>query len=439
MNKAYSIAFISAFLLLFASFGSALSSQEAINFATKQNNLLYSGEKAEVFPNVRVKSMGKHYWVITVLNGDTLAGFVPVLDDKNPSIPGSQVVRRELLKTAFVLRYQRELNEASSQQGIWIFDAQNVKFFSDLSQDLKDERVDLTTVKTSLEDFPRMQNLVDDLFDQLDSLYPKAKDVSDSLLGTASFESSFVAEPDTNRLKKFEKQFQDSFDLVKDLDQERAAYLSDLDALRQAIALTDLPIETKQGLNNLANVPNSLQQFGSKVALTIDLEESLGQVFDNASANLDTLASGLSTRESRNKAYQKLYGGDSEILEETGYGSLNLLMGLLLSEEYFFDWKNQEDLMDAKENWEKAESFYESGSFAQAEQFSARAKNPAVNTYKLGLEEEEPVFDTDLLFGGVVLLIVAVIIIYAVRNRAKLSALVSGSGEEEVELNEWDR
>ena len=429
-----------AFFLLFSSCVAALSSQEALNFATNQNNLLYPGEGVEVFPNVRIKDSGKHYWVITVLNQDTLAGFIPVLDDKNPILPVSQVARRELLKTNYVLRYQRKLNESSAQQGLWIFDAQNIKFFSDLSQDLKNEKVDLTTVKTSLGDFPNLQNDVDGLSDMLDGMRPLAGKISDSLLDAVSFENDFVANPDTNKLKKFEGMFQDSFDLIKDFEQERLTYLADLDGLRQAIALTNLPIETKQGLNNLANVPNSMQQFGSKVTLTIDLEESLIEIFDNASANVDTLDSGLLTREKRNKAYQKLFGRDSEILEETGQNSLSQLMDVLLSDDYYFSWKNQNDLQRAKEDWEKANAFYNSGSFTQAEQFAAKAKNPAISTYALGLEEEKPAFDSDLLFGGVVLLIVAVIIIYALKNKEKLLELVSGTKEEEeVELNDWEK
>lgn len=412
----------------------AISAQEAVDFATKKNNFLYSGETVEIYPNVRISDRGRDYWVITVLSSDSLACFVPVRDSSSPVLADSAIARRELIKTNYVLRYERELAEASAQQGVWLFDAQNVKFFSDLEQDLKNERVDLTTIWTSLDGYPALQSDVESLISGLDGMYPVAGGISDQLLDATSFESSFVAEPDTNKLNDFEHEFLDSFALISDLEQKRSSYLADLDALRQSIALTGLALETKQGLNSLANVPSRFQQFGSKVSLAVNLEEKISLIFDNASVNADSLVLDLATREKRNVAFQALFGQDAEVLEETGQGSLEQLVNVLLSDDYFFLWENQGDLGNAKEYWEKAKAFYDSGSFQQAEQYAKKAKTSALRVYAAGLKDQEPVFDTDLLFSGIVLLIVAVIIIYAVRNRDKLSSLVSGSGDEEVEF-----
>ena len=423
-------------LLILCSQAFAISAQDALNFATKQNNFLYSNESVEIFPNVRIENKNKDYWVITVLNGNTLTGFIPVYD-KTSSLPDSEIAKRELIKTAYVLRNEKQLAENSSRQGLWLFDASNVKFFSDLSQDLKNEKIDLTTIKTSLVDFPLLQDEVDDLVDQLDEMWPLADDLSRSLLETSSFESDFFVNPDTNALKDLEDHFEDSFKLMAELEAERSKYLADLDSLRQAIALTDLPLETKQGLNSLANVPTSLQQFGSKTILAVDLEEKLKAIFNGAAANVDSLVLDLSTRVRRNNAMQALYGTDNELLEKTGQASLEQLMTLLLNEDYFFIWNNQGDLANAKEDWDKAKGFYEAGSFEQSENNAASSKNYALKVYSAGTKEPEQPFDTDLLFTGVVLLIIAVIIIYALKNREKISGLVSGE-KEESELNDWD-
>lgn len=417
----------------------AISAQEAVDFATKKNNFLYPGETVEIYPNTRITDKGRDYWVVAVLNRGALAGFVPVRDSSSPVVADSIIARRELIKTNYVLRYERELADVSSQKGVWVFDAQNVKFFADLSHDLKNERVDLTTVWTSLEDYPALRSDVDSLLDDLDGMFPLAEDISGQLLETTSFESSFVAEPDTNKLNQFKHEFLDSFGLISDLETKRSSYLADLDALRQSIALTDLPLDTKQGLNSLANIPASFQQFGSKVSLAVDLEESLVGIFDNASSNVDNLVLDLATREKRNKAFQALFGQDEVVLEETGQNTLEQLFGLLLSEEYFFFWENQGDLENAKEDWAKARAFYDSGSFQQAEQYAKKAKSSGLRVYEGGLKEQDPVFDTNFLFSGIVLLIIAVIVIYAVRNRGKLSGLVSGSGGGEVELNDWEQ
>jgi len=417
-------------ILLFCSQAFAISAQDAVNFTTKQNNFLYSGEEVEIFPNTRIKDSRKDYWVVTVLSGQSLSGFIPVRDSSTPELPNSTITRRELIKTAYVLRYQIELNKSSSQQGLWLFDAQNVKFFSDLGQDLKNERIDLTTIWTSLEGFSQLQNQVDSLNDQLDDMYPLSEDISKGLLDATSTETKFLAEPDTNGLKEFRNAFVDNFDLIKNLESERSAYLAELDALRQAIALTGLPLETKQGLNSLANIPSKFQQFSSKATLALDLEEKLVAIFDSAQANVDSLTLDLVTREERNDAFQAMYGNDSEIYEETGQNTLSQLFDILLADEFFYEWENQSDLLGAKEEWEKAVSFFQSGSFDLAKTQAVKAKRDALKTYEGGLMEQNPIVDTDLLFTGVVLLIVAIILIYAIRNRDRLSSLISGSGEE---------
>jgi len=427
---------IIAAILLLCSQAIAISSQEAIDFATKQNNFLYSGETAEIFPNSQIRNKGTRYWVITVLSSGSLAGFIPVNSSNSPGLPDSSIARRELIKTAYALRYEKQLNDSSSKQGTWIFDAKNVKFFSDLAQDLKNEKVDLTTVKTGLDGFPSLQNDADALSSGLDSLHPIASQISDSLREATSFETSFLAGPDTNKLRLFEQKFQDGFDLINELEAERQAYLADKESLRQSIALTDLPIETKKSLYSLANVPNSLQQFGSKVSLAIDLEESLSEVFDNSQSNLDTLTTGLATREKRNSAFQALYGRDEDVLEATQQPSLSRLFNVLQAEENIFLWENQDSLAEAGENWEKAEAFYESGSFKQAENFAARAKGPALRVYADGPKEQQTVFDPSTFYTGIILLIIVLIILYAIRNRGKLKALVSRE-DQEVELNDW--
>jgi len=55
-----------------------------------------------------------------------------------------------------------------------------------------------------------------------------------------------------------------------------------------------------------------------------------------------------------------------------------------------------------------------------------------------GIAEEIPVFDPTLLFGGAILLIVLLIVLYLIKNRDKIADLVS-SKEEEVQLHEWDK
>ena len=447
MPKRFLIAFA---LLLFLSQALAISAQDAINFATQQNNFLYSGEIKSSYPIVRISDKSKDYWVITLFSGDTLSGFIPIYD-KTPTLPDSTVSRRNLIKTAYFLQYYLTLKADVAAEAkllrlnLWPFDAASVSDFLELSADFKNEKTDLTTVKYELKDFPALQQDIDSLIFKLDEMRDVADNISDSLSETTSFQTSFETRPDTNALNEFEKKVNKDFSaitgldalLIHDPEEKQLSYLEELEALRQKIASADLPFQTKQGLNSLLNVPSNVQKFISKSNFLVGLKDKFDQIFNNAQANVDRFALDLSTREKRNNAMQALYGMDEEILDKTGEGSLDQLMALLSDEAYVYAWKNQADLANAKADWEKAKAFYEAGSFEQVGQNAASAKKYAINVYAEGIKESEPVIQTDLLFTGVVLLIIAVIIIYALKNRKKFSGLVSGS-EEEVEVHGWN-
>ncbi len=447
MNKRF---FIILALLLFSWEAWAISAQEAVNFATKQNNLLYEGETPDNLQVVRITDSGKAYWVIMIPSGDRIKGFIPVLDSTNPALPDSIIARRNLIKTAYFLWNYVNLKTDVAEQArltrlnLWLFDAASVSDFLELSADFKNEKTDLTTVKSELKDCPELQQDVDSLILRLDEMRAVADAISDSLLETTSFQARFESKPDTNSLEEFEEMVDFDFDMVDELEtilihdpeEKQLSYFEELDSLSQAIALTNLPLQTKQGLNSLTNVPNSFQKFNSKTNFWVGFKDKFNQIFINALANVDNFIADLLTREKRNNAFQVMYGYDEEVLLKTGQNTLNQLFELLLDNEYFFLWVNQTDLLNAKQDWEKAKSFYNSGEFQQAEQYAAKAKKPALSAYEAGLKSQQPVFDTDLIFGVIALLIIAGIIIYVLKNRGRISDLVSGK-EEEVQLRDW--
>ncbi|MBN2067913.1 MAG: hypothetical protein JW744_05585, partial [Candidatus Diapherotrites archaeon] len=417
------------FLLLLPA-GLSISSQEALDFVSKQNSLLYSNETIELFPNVKIRHSSKDYFVVAVLSNESLSGFIPVLDKSPAEIPESLSARRDLVKTAYSLRHFQLLKESAAQQGQWIFDAKNVKFFSDLSNDLKNERVDLTTVETELSGYASLQLEIAGLRAQLEEMYPAASSASSSISGAISFESDYLSGPDTNKLSRLQSTFNQCFDEIQGLDSMRSDYVSELDKVMQAIALSGLPIETKQGLNNLLSVPTTLQQLSLKADTAIVLDEEFNKIFANAQSGLGNFVDGLSARESRNSAFQSLYGSDDGLLAKTGQQSLSNLVEFILLPEYVYKWNKQGSVESMQLNWLKAETFYNSGSFEEAENYAGKARDDAIRVYEAGLFPGNGT-DTDLLFAGAIILIIALIILFAVKNRQKLMSLVSGGEEEE--------
>jgi len=446
MNKYIEFTVIACVFLLLFGAGFAASSQEAIDFVSKQNNFLSENETAGIFPDVKIRSSGHYFFTVTVLSADSsLAGFIPVADATPMQLPDSLVARRELIKTAYVLRFEQQLKQSSSQQGSWIFDAGNQKFFSELADELKNEKVDLTTIKTELQKYPALQQYsalqqnMDDLIEQLDAMRPLASDISEAIAAAVEFETNFISAPDTNRVSALQSKFNDAFDLIAELDALRSIYLADLDKAKQAIALTDLTIETKRSLNSLADIPEKLstQQFGFKADNATALGEKFNQIFSNATRNLDNFTTGLATREKRNSAFQVLYGQSDDLMKKTGQQSLQQLVNFILREDYALRWTKQGSVTEMQGNWAKAETFYGNGSFELAEQYAGKAKEDAIRVYDGGVEDNG-VFDTDLLFTGIILLIIALIVLFILKNRKKLLKLVAAKQEQEQEMQIYD-
>ena len=230
--------------------------------------------------------------------------------------------------------------------------------------------------------------------------------------------------------------------MVKQFDSARASYLGDVDALKQGIAKASFGIETKRSLNALANAPQKMNEASSRISYAASLQEKAGEVYSTVLSQADNFVQGLATREKKASAWLAIYGFDSEIIGETrleGIDSLQGLAELVLGEKYVYQWKDQAGIQLLQENWSKAKAYYGNGSFDSAKKFAEESKKYALRVYSAGLAEQEQAVNTDLLITGAVLLIIALIALYALRNRKKLASLVSMQSQEEAQLDEWGK
>jgi hypothetical protein len=437
MNKYIEFTVIAGVFLLLLGAAFAASSQEAIDFVSKQNNFLTENEIAGIYPVVKISFQTKSFFVVTVLSSDnSLAGFIPVADATPMQLPDSLVARKELIKTAYVLRSEQKLKENRL-----IFDIDNQKFFLELADELQNETVDLTTIKTELVQYPLIQQDLDKLKEQLDAMRLIASETSNAIAVAIGFETEFTAKPDTARLSALQSKFKDSFDLIAESDALRSIYLADLDKAKQKIALTDLPIDTKRSLNSLADVPEKLgtPKFEPQVTFATDLNKQFNQIFSKADTPsfITGLTDDLATREKRNSAFQVLYGQSDDLMKKTGQQTLSNLVDFILQEDYVFKWIKQGSVTEMQSNWAKAETFYSNGSFEDAERYAGTAKEDAIRVYEGGMEDDGG-FDTDLIFTGIILLIIALIVLFILKNRKKLFKLVAAKQEQEQELQIYD-
>ena len=434
-------------LLLLSSQCFAVGSAEAINFVENTTHLISGDESAEIFPVVRISHSGQNYWVVSIVSNESIAGFAPVLDAAEMEIADGKLARSRLIKTAHYMRLYSSLKDDFSKQGTWVFNNLDVEFFNSFSNELKNEKVDLTTIESELGGYANLQLMAEGLRGQLNVLYPFVSGIADEMNDLKTVEAKFFSDPDTNSLNDFVDALDTVFASMKSFEAKRADYLGDLDEMKQGIAQTELSVESKRSLNTLANVPQKMMEVSSRLNNAVNLQEKTDEAFVNVLNQNSEFVQDLEVRENRSTAWLKIYGFDEEILEETSkknlnnVDSLNKLVEIVLSEQYLYQWKEQKEVLLLQEKWSKAIAYYKNGSFDSAESFAKDSKKHAVKIFKTDLIEQEPVVNTDLLVTGAVLLIIAVIIIYALKNRDKLSSLVSAPKpeEEEVPLYEWEK
>lgn len=434
MKKFFAIALI--ILFCFPMAFAVLSSQEAIDFVSTKNNFLLADETAEILPNVKISSQSRPYWVVAVLSGDSLSGFIPI-DAEKSEIPSSKILQRDLIKAAYFLRSLDKIKKNAVQQDQWIFSSLNAKRMNDLATQLQSKAsLDMTTINSELTDYPDLQATVEKIKAELSILQEKALLLSEDISNASAYENSFYNNPDTSTVETLKGKFDNVFSEIAGLEEKKTQYLLDVDELKQGIAQTTLAIDTKRSLGSLANAPSEIAFVSSLSVSSIGLNEQISNAFDDAIARASTLSDNLDTRIKRSNAYLVLYGTDNEIIDATGEKSLSLLVAMELSNDYAPYWSDQESVALLRDNWQKATAYFENGSFETAVTFAEKAKKNALKAYAAGFEETTPIINTDLLITAVVLIIVLLIIIYILKNRGKFLSLVSSS--EEGEKFEFD-
>ena len=190
-------------LLLFSSQCLAVGSAEAINFVENTNHLLAGDEIAVLFPVVRVSHSRQDYWVVSIVSNDSVTGFAPVLDESEMEIAKGKLARSRLIKTMHYMRLYSSLKDDFSKQGTWVFNNLDVEFFNSLSNELKNERVDLTTIESELDGYSNLQAMSEDLKSQLTVMSSLVVDIADEMSEFKSTEAKFFSDPDTNSLNNF--------------------------------------------------------------------------------------------------------------------------------------------------------------------------------------------------------------------------------------------
>ena len=430
-----------AFLLVlgFSVFASAsvLSSKDVLNFV-RSESLLDSGEQAQILPETTIASAGHNYWVAAVLENGSVSDFIPLSDEKEPGIPESGFLRRELLRTAFVLRSVLETKQSfDAQSSGWLFDDINVKFFDSFADSLRNEKSDILTAKSVLAGYPAVEADAGRLAGRLDSLVSMASSTGSGFFETEQRRREFFDSPDTNSLEQLRENFDSSFSGFFAFNDAVQAYLDDADKLKQAVASTGLSIEEKTSISNLLQAPDEARRLPSFSNIAVSLKQRISDSFDEADSKSLLFASKLETRVKKSSALKAINGRDDVLVRKTRpeFSSLSGAVAIVLAEENEFLWADQIVVAQLKDDWEKTQVFLKSGKYDLARSYAEKSKKDVVDVYSAGISEAPAPFDNGLLLGIAAILAALLVLLFVFGKRKKIAAALS-QGPEEVDLNE---
>jgi len=433
------VLFLFVGFMVFAS-ASTISSKDALNFV-KSESLLDDGEQGQILPETTIASANQDYWVVTVLVNGAVSDFIPLSDEKEPKIPDSAFLQRELFRTAFLLRSIIETKQSfDSQNPGWLFDDINVRFFDSLASSLRNEKSDIITAESLLADYPDAKADAKKLGDKFDSLVSMASGTGAGFFETERARRSFFEHPDTNSLSKLKESFDSSFDKFFALNDAVEAYLTEADKLKQTVAATGLSIDSKTSFSNLLQAPDDTQRLPSISNAVITLRQRLSDSFDAADSKAVLFTSKLETRKRKSLAIGAINAYDADLVKRTRpeFSSLSNSVAIVLSQENEFLWANQDGVAQLKDDWEKTQVFLKGGKYDLAASYAAKAKNDVVSVYSAGLNESAPPVDTGFLLTVAGALAVLLVLMFVFGKRKKIASAFS-QPREEVDLNAGGR
>ncbi len=424
---------VAAFLLLVFFFG--VQAYEPTNYITTKTHLLGQGERAT--ESATISHNGKDYYVVKVeLNGE-FSGFIALDKKQERVIENEDVTVKKLFQTAkFALDYSEFKAQVESNPSLtWFLLSTNI--VRNIARLLEDEKNDLDIIANQLNDMEATKKVFE-MKAKLDEMSSMLLELADKMDEANSLESTLNQKSErleTAIESDLKNSLIDVFTMLREIDNSAVEYNTELKALQRIISSSGLNAESQKSLIGYSKPPNDFQLIGNWASSIEGLKEGIESVYDNAIASSLSLVQSFNKRIEKAKAFEVLFAEDSDLFKKTNntYKSVKNAAESMLGSELKDKWKNQESIALLETNWNKAQAYFEKGDYEKAKSFGLKAKKNIIDIFEEGLEPEhlEPKYRWDLLITGSILIIIALIIIYALKNRRKIAGLVQKEETEE--------
>ncbi len=415
-----------AVVLLFCASAFAISSQEALSFV-QSGQWMYANEQPEIFSSAPISYGNAQYWVVALLQGNTVSGYLAVLNRTPPQLLSKKAANTQLFRAGAFLRGYLNLRDGAVRQSQWIFSSSQSGYFNNLKQLLQNEiDGDLAIIandSNSLEIRSQAVSMQQDLKDVQDLSAQAGQSIDDALKA----ENDFLSTPSAEEVDDFHAKLESTQSILDSLEEKAISYDGKKTQLKSLLAKASLDASQKSYLISLAEPPQPFYQLfqgsSSKKSIGLTNTQALNTLLDAAQAAASNAADAVDLRVQRASAYNSLYGDNNSLRSKTEsvYSSLKQFSDDALSDGKKDLWVNQSELQSFQDNYSKAVAAYNQNKFSEAISFAGKAVINAGNVYRDGFESaEELAPDVTLFLYGAGILAVLLVGVYVLQNKDKL-------------------
>ncbi|MEK6971075.1 MAG: hypothetical protein AABW68_05330 [archaeon] len=386
--------------------------------ALVQGNYLEPNEKAAVFKSLPQKSGTSMYWLVSILQNDSLKTIIPISDkDGKPVEKG--VLRTNLISANLLVQRLSLLKTQTS----WLVSLPTVNKLEELANAVENETFDVDIVSQTVTN-NSLKGDVGVLKGKLETMAVDLRGIAGDIKSLSEQEVSFLnVSIDTSIVNGVGSAYADIFSAIDVQKDAAAEYDQQVSKVKNQIASdSSLDTQTKSQLLGLLSPLGVNQSLSSALSPYADSAAENAQRVSVEVAGIPTKVSALEAeadaRTLRSQSYSVLYGLDPSFQKSTGFDSLSQGVLTLLAEENGYRWKDQVNVQNLLGAWENAENAFAKKQYATAAELGNKAKGLVKTIKGAGIEAEvDPSQQaSDTLITGLAYILVGVALIVGGRT-----------------------
>lgn len=405
-------------MVLLSANGLALQAIDAENNVAL-GNYLELNERAVVFKALPQTNGTAKYWLVSILQGDTLRTLVPLADKDSVPVPKG-VLRTNLISANYLV--QRLSTIKSSVP--WFVSLTTSNSLEELANAVDNEQFDIDIVSEAVSN-SALKSKISALKGELATIASEIRSAADEVESLSQDETTLLnVSIDTTQTLALPSKYADLFARIDTIKNSSAEYDNKVSSVKNEIAtLNDVDAQEKSQLLGLLSPLGVNQTLSSALSTYASTAADNAQRISTEYASLPTRTSAFEAewelRLLRAAAFASLYGDDAGLKSSTNFSSLEQASQTILDASNRDFFVNQSDVSKLEGAWESAENAFSKRQYATAKELGDKAKGLVKLIMNAGLKEDESANAQQNLVTGIALVLGGVAAILIIRTAWK--------------------